>query len=237
MEKDYGRILDLTFEIEGLALLIQHRGESAPAEIEQLLRDKVGELARLVDAKPAEACDDDDSAKAGLEAEAAAAELEQHEDADPFDIDDDGVSPAPAAPAKAAEPAASSPTADFDEVELLEEVPVVDEPEAAPADEQEKPVTPPAVPATEPKPELTLNDRLSINNSRDIRSAFTRNDYFLFKRELFGGKETDWADAMNIITAMNSYDEAEEYFISDLCWDPEREEVKCFLSKVRQHFA
>ncbi len=70
----------------------------------------------------------------------------------------------------------------------------------------------------------------------DLRRAFTLNDRFRFRRELFGNNDNELADALNLVSAMNSLSEAEEYFYDDLGWDASNEEVKEFLSIISRHF-
>ena len=70
----------------------------------------------------------------------------------------------------------------------------------------------------------------------DIRKAFTINDRFRFRRELFENSEKLFADALNTIDAMRSFAEAEDYFFNTLEWDKESEEVAEFMSKLKAYF-
>lgn len=69
-----------------------------------------------------------------------------------------------------------------------------------------------------------------------MRSAFSINDSFRFRRELFGNSAAEMADAINLAEAMQTFDEAEEYFYGDLVWDKDSEEVKEFMTIIRNHF-
>ncbi len=86
------------------------------------------------------------------------------------------------------------------------------------------------------KPSLTVDEMLQQRDSQDLRKAFTLNDMFRFKRELFGNSESDFTDTLNVISAMNSLSEAIEYFYDDLGWNSENEEVKDFIFIISSHF-
>ena len=84
---------------------------------------------------------------------------------------------------------------------------------------------------------LRVDEKLQRTLSKDLRKAFSVNDRFRFRRELFGNSEADFVDAINMIESMHSYDEAREYFLDDLGWDEDVAEVSEFLAIVRHHFA
>ena len=83
---------------------------------------------------------------------------------------------------------------------------------------------------------ITIEEKLAIQNTRDLRTAFTINDRFRFKRELFGNKDTELADALNMISAMSSFAEVQEYFFEDLEWDKDNPEVIDFLKIISNYF-
>ena len=85
-------------------------------------------------------------------------------------------------------------------------------------------------------PAMRVDEKLQRSMSKDLRRAFSVNDRFRFRRELFGNNEADFVDAINMVEAMHSYDEATEYFLNDLGWDEEVPEVSEFLNIVRHHF-
>lgn len=67
--------------------------------------------------------------------------------------------------------------------------------------------------------------------------AFTLNDKFRFRRELFGGSDADFADALQVAEAMTSREEVEDYFFNDLCWNPANEDVVAFMDIITARFA
>lgn len=78
--------------------------------------------------------------------------------------------------------------------------------------------------------------RASKLDPGDLRKSFTINDRFRFRRELFGNNDTDMTDTINMVSAMNSFVEAEEYFYDDLGWDKSADEVKDFMAIIERHF-
>lgn len=106
------------------------------------------------------------------------------------------------------------------------------------ADEPEIPDVP-----EEEEPEIyqqdqyRLGDRLERDISRgDLRRAFTLNDRFRFRRELFENSDVQMNEALDLVAAMTSLEEAEEYFYGDCGWDKESEEVNDFMEIIRRHF-
>ena len=83
---------------------------------------------------------------------------------------------------------------------------------------------------------LTLDEALQRSMSRDLRKAFSLNDRFRYRRELFGKSDVEMNDTLNLVETMHSYSEAEEFFYGDLEWDSESPEVKDFMAVIRNHF-
>lgn len=83
---------------------------------------------------------------------------------------------------------------------------------------------------------LTLDEALQRSMSRDLRKAFSLNDRFRYRRELFGNSDVEMNDTLNLVETMHSYSEAEEFFYGDLEWDSESPEVKDFMAVIKNHF-
>lgn len=62
---------------------------------------------------------------------------------------------------------------------------------------------------------------------------FTINDRFRFRRDLFEGNDEDFTETLNLLADMDSYDEAEDYLVNDLMWDPEDPAVADFLKILK----
>ncbi len=84
---------------------------------------------------------------------------------------------------------------------------------------------------------LRMDEVLSRREAQDLRRAFTLNDKFRYRRELFGSNDVLFADTLNALSAMQSLDEALNYLYKDLCWDPEDDNVKDFVATVTNHFS
>lgn len=91
----------------------------------------------------------------------------------------------------------------------------------------------PAAPPAEP---IKLDEMLSRREAKDLTRAFTLNDKFRFTRQLFGGNKAQFADALNMLMAMHTLDEACEYLTADLAIDPDTEDGADFIAIVTNHF-
>ena len=68
------------------------------------------------------------------------------------------------------------------------------------------------------------------------RLVFTLNDRFRFKKELFGNSDSEFNNTLSYVASLENYDEAEDYFLGELQWNPSREEVKDFLEILKKYF-
>lgn len=66
--------------------------------------------------------------------------------------------------------------------------------------------------------------------------VFTINDRYRFKRDLFCNSDADFNTTLALVASMDSYDEAEDYFLGELQWNPQREEVMDFLEILKNYF-
>lgn len=101
--------------------------------------------------------------------------------------------------------------------------------------EPEKTEKPVEIPERKPEP-IPLDRKLSRKVMADIRKAFTVNDKFLFRRELFGNSAQQYDEAMNLISEMQSYEDARDYFFGQFGWDSDNNEVKRFMEILENHF-
>lgn len=83
---------------------------------------------------------------------------------------------------------------------------------------------------------IKVDEMISRQEAMDLKKAFTINDKFRFRRELFGGSEEAFVDTINLIIAMNSFDEAKEYIYDDLGFDAKNEDVVDFMAIISKHF-
>lgn len=71
---------------------------------------------------------------------------------------------------------------------------------------------------------------------RPVSTIFNLNDKFRFRRELFGNSEVAYVECLNMLTAMNSFEEAEDYLYQDLQWDPQNEDVMAFMELLANYY-
>lgn len=84
--------------------------------------------------------------------------------------------------------------------------------------------------------ELRLDEALASRSARNLRKAFTLNDKFRFRRELFHNDDTAFAQTLDDIQKLDDYQQAETYVADVLHWDSSDEAVADFMSIVKSHF-
>ena len=247
--EDIRKLLAAAYELEGLLLLAEQRGEDIPLPLIETIKGKINAIAQMTPpSAPQEA------EKTTIETQPDEAEQKAE-----YEVAEDTVTSETEAPAEVKfyttnntytgeesqnepevseesketeateEPAAGDYAAN--ETHTLEEAaaPEAESNEADGKDTEDKQ-------PEEGNKSLTMDEVYIRNKSKDLRNAFSINDKFRFRRELFGNNATEMNDAINLVDAMKSYAEAEDYFYNDLGWDPEAEEVSEFMTIIRNHF-
>lgn len=69
-----------------------------------------------------------------------------------------------------------------------------------------------------------------------IKSAFSLNDRFLYSRELFDGNMKMFDSTLDFLEGIDEYPIIEDYFYSELEWDPENRYVATFMDILRPFF-
>ncbi|WP_303331310.1 hypothetical protein [uncultured Muribaculum sp.] len=128
------------------------------------------------------------------------------------------------------------PEPEEEEEPELKEEPEPDEEQEEPEDEE---IAMPQYDTTDTDNEepIRLDEKLARENSRNLRKAFSLNDMFRFRRELFGNSATEMTDTLNLVEAMSSLSEANDYFYNDLEWDASNPEVQDFMDIIAKHFS
>ncbi len=231
MEHNISRMTQLTAEIEGLLYVIEKRDNSA---LREQLNEKYAEFRNLMDtflATEAPAVVNDAPAlETDKEYEAETAEVTPEVDAATEAIDADEE---------------ETGTTIQQEEETLEAIDN-EEPEV-PAVQMIEPETDNTV--QQPKISTTINDilsgrpgelrvdeMLSRREARNLRKAFTLNDKFRFRRELFGNNDELFGQTLDTLQQMSSYQQAVEYLEHNMGWDVKNEDVADFLSIIKNHF-
>lgn len=232
---DMTGLLNLAYEIEGLLLLHINRGDEAAPEMKQLLVEKA---TRLLEGLEKDSAEKDFAGPVAAAAPVAAPE--------PVQVPASQAEPAPARSAEEiADDKAIAASVLVEETEdagetvapettAAAEAPAVQD---APAVKEESAPAPATInDSMGAESQLTLDERLARERAADISKAFTLNDRFRFRRELFRNSDEEFRETLDVIGSMSSMEEAEDYFFNDLCWDPAKEEVKEFMAVVAKHF-
>lgn len=249
MDNSLETLLKQVLELEGLLLIAEKRGDDVPNLVIDMIKQKaaaIGEMAGVaasdnkqgIDALPDDEPDDDITVEFVDDEETASA--------------DEPVAEAHSAPVAAEpEPVVAPEPSVVSEPEpvVAPEPSVVSEPEPTPVDEPE-PVEAPTLAPEEVEPEaeseefepdpddqpLTLDEALHRDMTKDLRQAFSLNDRYRYRRELFGNSDSVMNETLNLIEAMHSFDEAEDYFYNDLQWEHDSPEVADFMVIIKNHF-
>ena len=237
-------------ELEGLLMVADSRGDETPDAVFTLIKEKIEQLREYTSCLPDVAVDEQvDEQEPVVEPED---ETEYVLEAEPEEEIEQGVEQEIEAEPEIEEEPEPEPELEIvPEVEAEPEPEIEEEPEPEPEEELEAEPEPEIVPEIEAEPEpeiiknvdetapeaiITLDEAFIRNKAKDLKSAFSLNDTFRFRRELFGNSAADMNDAIDLVNAMNSYEEAEDYFINDLGWDAESDEVGEFMEIIRNHF-
>ncbi len=259
---DIQKMLSTAYELEGLLLLARQRESDVPSAVIDGIRNKISELGKLA----ATAMQGEQEANMPNNAVSTPAETAFDTDELQYELDHDSIEIAEPRNIRTEYESdesdlltsivtsdSESTTASLEAIEYTpeEELPQeeieqeeINEPQTIPAavtyQEETNPDETSSQEASEeesPSEPITLDKVLTRNKSKELRSAFSINDMFRFRRELFGNSAADMTDALNLVEAMGNYAEAEDYFYNDLGWDKDSEEVVEFMDIIKNHFS
>lgn len=238
MKTDIRKMIAEAYELEGLLLLADNRGADTPEYVFTAIGEKLDRLQMLLGEREGDegeetqkdACMvENDVADAGSEEpepepEEDVAEVTAEQVADgEYDNEQEPMVELVLDDEPTAEPDAETPN-------------VADETEDVEAEDNIEEETEANEKASDDSEPLRLDEKLQRSRSKDLKSAFSLNDTFRFRRELFGNSAAEMTDALHMVEAMHSFDEAEDYFYGDLGWDRESDDVKEFMAIIKNHF-
>lgn len=251
MNVNIEELITLNYELEGLLHLALHRGDNTPRQVWDLIAAKIESLKEGLPTQ--EVADEsipekieNEKTEEKVEIETPAPSTEEASLANeappvPDDKDYSDLQPLPV-PQEAEESALSE-----DEIKTVIKEEELEAAEADPMDEPSfsvpqsgfAPYTEPAAPEKPlaPAEPIRLDEKLARENSRDLRKAFSLNDKFRFRRELFSNSEILMNETLDAIEAMSSIDEAADYFYTDLKWDKSNQDVADFVEIITHHFS
>ncbi len=260
------RLAELCVKMEGTCLVLAERDDDVARQLFEGYHAEFDELAATVFgrtectgqcAAPAWATDEATGESIGKEVDEAAVLAEFIETV--LDSDDEKTEeepaaeaepepetpveePAPVQPEPEPEPEAEpEPEPEPVAVAVTEEAAEVKEPEtvagtAEPEPEQPEADARPEV-KSEAKAEMRVVEMLTRREARELRKAFTLNDKFRFRRELFNNDNDKFRETLERIERMQSNDEAVAYMAEVLGWNLDDEAPSDFAAIVANHFA
>lgn len=78
--------------------------------------------------------------------------------------------------------------------------------------------------------------QVSDGAATDLKKYFSLNDRYLYSRELFGGDMKMFDSTLKFLEGIKDFSDIEDYFYSELEWNPEDANVASFLEILRPHF-
>lgn len=80
------------------------------------------------------------------------------------------------------------------------------------------------------------NEKIESKPLQKGKLVFSINERFRFKKELFNNSDIDFNNTLALVASMESYEEAEDYFINDEGFNKEDAIVMEFLNVVNRYF-
>ncbi len=231
MEHNISRMTQLTAEIEGLLYVIEKRDNSA---LREQLNEKYAEFRNLMDTFLA-------TEAPAVVNEAPALETDKEDEAETAEVtpEVDAVTEAIEADEEETGTTVQQEEETLEAIDNEEpEVPMVQmiEPETDNTVQQPKISTTINDILSGRPGELRVDEMLSRREARNLRKAFTLNDKFRFRRELFGNNDELFGQTLDTLQQMSSYQQAVEYLEHNMGWDVKNEDVADFLSIIKNHF-
>ena len=226
------------YELEGLLLLADNRGADTPEYVFTAIGEKLDRLQMLLGEREGDDGEETQEDACMVEndvADAVSEEPEPEPEEDVAEVTAEQV--ADGEYDNEQEPMVELVLDDEPTAEPDAETPnVADETEDVEAEDNIEEETEANEKASDDSEPLRLDEKLQRSRSKDLKSAFSLNDTFRFRRELFGNSAAEMTDALHMVEAMHSFDEAEDYFYGDLGWDRESDDVKEFMAIIKNHF-
>ena len=251
MNVNIEELITINYELEGLLYLVLHRGEDTPQQIWSMINDKIDALREGI--KISEEQDDaaQDSAADDTYNVNDAIAAEPKDIMTVHDIEETSAQHSEEALAPTieynietetiVEEATEAVTESKTETEVAAEPMIEEETESEYEETKNETIESHDTTAsdTEEVNEETygIDEKLDRQYSRDLRKAFSLNDRFRFRRELFGNSDAEMNDTLNLVEAMLNREEACDYFYHDLQWDRDNPEVIDFMAIIDKHFS
>ncbi len=221
MTPNIEELITINYELEGLLYLALHRGDDTPTKVWDLIREKI------------------ESLKSGIITDNCNADAAE-ECSTPVVVDEiitEEVIPEKTTEETVIEDTVTEEVTDDESTDEPEEMPIVVKASSSNVATQDELSDETKRPVTEPTAELRLDEKLARQNSVNLRKAFSLNDRFRFKRELFGNSDERMNEALDRVEAMHSVEEAHNYFYDTLHLDKKSPDVIDFMEIVEHHLS
>ncbi len=247
MNLNIEEMITLNYELEGLLYLALHRGDDTPPKVWEMISAKIESLREAIpdnfsdnnEEKTVAQHDDEEETINNENRNAAQAIVNDNDNQPTHNAEDTNELqplPIPEEPTQPATP---------DEMMTLIKEEELEAAEAEPLEEPRINLQDKYVPFSEQKvsasdsanSNIRLDEKLARENSKNLRKAFSLNDKFRFRRELFSNSESTMMETLDTIEAMSSISEALDYFYNDLNWDESNQDVIDFIEIVTHHFS
>ncbi|MDR1644516.1 MAG: hypothetical protein LBS05_01635 [Tannerellaceae bacterium] len=86
------------------------------------------------------------------------------------------------------------------------------------------------------KQPVSLNEAMEKKNLSDFRKAFSLNDRFYFRKELFGDDEAKMNKIISDLNDIQSYEESVRYLNDKQGWETENDAVPEFMKLLEKRF-
>lgn len=213
MTANIEELITINYEIEGLLYLALHRGDETPEQVWKMIEDKIDILKSSI---PRSVPDEQvDASNAPQKEEYNEEPLQDEPVAETFKE------------AVAEEPFQEGPVEETIVV-IEEQISVPDITEETPAEQEPEP---------KPRADIRLDEKLARQHSRDLKKAFSLNDRFRFRRELFANSDSAMNDSLELVEGMQSFDEAADLFYDSLGFDANNPDVVDFMDIIEKHFS
>lgn len=84
----------------------------------------------------------------------------------------------------------------------------------------------------------TSQDSAENFNNEESRGqlVFSINDKYRFRKELFSNSDVEFNNTLALVASMDSYEEAENYFLNELGWNSGNPAIMDFFQKLKKYF-
>ena len=209
MDSSYKNILEKVFELEGLLLLAEEKGGNAAPLLISTIKKKAKEVSCLTDT-----LDHNPISEHGVEII-----LREEQEVESF-----------------TEAGLNTEQSEPEFVEISENKCIEQTLEKTAEDEDDCEIADDEDYQEENEEEEVYEEEEIAERNLNLRQAFSINDKYRFRRELFGNDALEMNSTLDIIQTMDTFDEMEDYIYNEKKWDSESIDVEDFMNIIKRNF-